>query len=63
MAVSRSAESADWAFHADDQEVLDALVSGHHIRSLREYFGAGVRPIVGARRDRAAPAGHGEPGS
>jgi len=40
MAVSRSAESADWAFHADDQEVLDALVSGHHVRSLREYFGA-----------------------
>lgn len=37
---SRSAESADWAFHADDEAVLDALVSGRHAQSLREYFGA-----------------------
>ncbi len=39
-AVSRSVESADWAFHADDGEVLDALINGDHVRSLREYFGA-----------------------
>jgi pimeloyl-ACP methyl ester carboxylesterase len=38
--ASRSVESADWAFHAEDQQVLDALVSGDHVRSLREYFGA-----------------------
>jgi pimeloyl-ACP methyl ester carboxylesterase len=31
---------ADWAFHADDRSVLDALVSGRHAQSLREYFGA-----------------------
>jgi pimeloyl-ACP methyl ester carboxylesterase len=35
-----SAKSADWAFHADDQEVLDALALGRHAASLREYFGA-----------------------
>jgi pimeloyl-ACP methyl ester carboxylesterase len=38
--VSRSGRNADWAFHADDGAVLDALVSGRHARSLREYFGA-----------------------
>lgn len=35
-----SARSADWAFHADDDEVLDALASGRQTASLREYFGA-----------------------
>src|ERR1700736_6371144 len=38
-AVSRSVRNADWAFHADDHAVLDALVSGRHAQSLREYFG------------------------
>jgi pimeloyl-ACP methyl ester carboxylesterase len=38
--ASRSARIADWAFHADDHAVLDALVSGRHAQSLREYFGA-----------------------
>jgi pimeloyl-ACP methyl ester carboxylesterase len=38
--ASRSLRSADWAFHADDGAVLDALVSGRHVQSLREYFGA-----------------------
>ncbi len=33
------ARSADWAFHAQDDAVLDALVSGRHPDSLREYFG------------------------
>ena len=39
-AASRSVQNADWAFHADDDAVLDALVSGRHAQSLREYFGA-----------------------
>src|ERR1700733_7562723 len=39
-APPRSAESADWAFHAGDAAVLEALVSGRHAQSLREYFGA-----------------------
>jgi pimeloyl-ACP methyl ester carboxylesterase len=38
-AASRSVQNADWAFHADDDAVLDALVSGRHSQSLREYFG------------------------
>jgi pimeloyl-ACP methyl ester carboxylesterase len=38
--ASHSARIADWAFHADDHAVLDALVSGRHAQSLREYFGA-----------------------
>jgi pimeloyl-ACP methyl ester carboxylesterase len=38
--ASRSLQIADWAFHADDRAVLDALVSGRHAQSLREYFGA-----------------------
>ena len=57
MAVSRSAESADWAFHADDQEVLDALVSGHHVRSLREYFGAEAYARLSALAASARRAG------
>jgi pimeloyl-ACP methyl ester carboxylesterase len=57
MAVSRSAESADWAFHADDQEVLDALVSGQHQRSLREYFGAPVHARLSALAAAARRAG------
>jgi pimeloyl-ACP methyl ester carboxylesterase len=40
MIASPSAKSADWAFHADDEAVLEALVSGRHAQSLREYFGA-----------------------
>ena len=35
-----SAKGADWAFHADDDEVLEALANGRQIESLREYFGA-----------------------
>src|SRR5271167_1586844 len=35
-----SAKNADWAFHADDEEVLDALATGRQTESLREYFGA-----------------------
>jgi pimeloyl-ACP methyl ester carboxylesterase len=39
LPVSSSVRNADWAFHADDGAVLDALVSGRHAQSLREYFG------------------------
>jgi pimeloyl-ACP methyl ester carboxylesterase len=35
-----SVRNADWAFHAADAEVLDALAAGRHAASLREYFGA-----------------------
>jgi pimeloyl-ACP methyl ester carboxylesterase len=35
-----SAASADWAFHADDDQVFDALAGGRRTKSLREYFGA-----------------------
>ena len=35
-----SAANADWAFHADDDQVFDALAGGRRTRSLREYFGA-----------------------
>ena len=37
---ARSVKNADWAFHADDEQVLDALAGGRHAASLREYFGA-----------------------
>lgn len=40
LSASRSAKSADWAFHADDVEVLEALAEGRQASSLREYFGA-----------------------
>jgi pimeloyl-ACP methyl ester carboxylesterase len=34
-----SAKHADWAFHANDDVVLDALAHGRQGKSLREYFG------------------------
>ena len=40
ISASLSAKSADWAFHADDVEVLEALADGRQASSLREYFGA-----------------------
>ena len=49
--ASRSVQSADWAFHADDAAVLDALVSGRHAQSLREYFGT---PAYAQLRERGA---------
>ena len=33
------AEVPDWAFHANDAAVCDALATGRHGESLREYFG------------------------
>jgi pimeloyl-ACP methyl ester carboxylesterase len=52
----------DWAFHADDGAVLDALAAGTHAGSLREYFGAVVYPelaelaaAAGKVRTRAGP--------
>jgi pimeloyl-ACP methyl ester carboxylesterase len=40
MSATRSAKNADWAFHADDAQVLAALATGTQASSLREYFGA-----------------------
>jgi pimeloyl-ACP methyl ester carboxylesterase len=36
----RADVAADWAFHADDAAVFEALGLGTHATSLREYFGA-----------------------
>ncbi|MDP9084251.1 MAG: alpha/beta fold hydrolase [Pseudomonadota bacterium] len=49
----RSAKNADWAFHAADAEVLDALADGRRGASLREYFGA---PAYAELSDLAAAA-------
>jgi len=35
-----AAPDADWAFHADDGELLAALASGRQASSLRVYFGS-----------------------
>jgi pimeloyl-ACP methyl ester carboxylesterase len=32
--------ASDWALHATDAQVFDALARRHHCESLREYFGA-----------------------
>jgi pimeloyl-ACP methyl ester carboxylesterase len=59
LSASRSARNADWAFHADDDAVLDALVSGRHARSLREYFGAPAYAelsLLAAAAKRAKPS-------
>src|SRR5450755_1330300 len=63
---STSAKSADWAFHADDGEVLDALAGGRHAASLREYFGApGYAELsvlaAAAKKARKSPPGHRRP--
>jgi pimeloyl-ACP methyl ester carboxylesterase len=50
-----SAKSADWAFHADDAEVLDALAHGGHAGSLREYFGAPAYVELSALAAAAKP--------
>jgi pimeloyl-ACP methyl ester carboxylesterase len=53
-----SAKNADWAFHADDDEVLDALAAGRHVQSLREYFGAPAHAelsVLAAEAKRAPP--------
>jgi len=34
-----TAEQTDWAFHANDSAVFDALARGLHRENLREYFG------------------------
>src|SRR5271169_5587118 len=38
-ATGPGAEEPDWAFHANDAAVFDALATGRHSESLREYFG------------------------
>lgn len=61
VAASSAVKSADWAFHAADDEVLDALVSGRHAQSLREYFGAPgyaqLSSLAAAARRRGKPRG------
>jgi pimeloyl-ACP methyl ester carboxylesterase len=55
---SRASREANWAFRADDDAVLDALVSGRHARSLREYFGAPAYAqlsVLAAAASRARP--------
>jgi pimeloyl-ACP methyl ester carboxylesterase len=39
IAESGRRTDTDWAFHADDAAVFDALAQGHHADNLREYFG------------------------
>jgi pimeloyl-ACP methyl ester carboxylesterase len=38
--TARSSGGADWALHATNAEILDALARRRHGESLREYFGA-----------------------
>jgi pimeloyl-ACP methyl ester carboxylesterase len=38
--AARSGGGADWALHASNAEILDALARRRHSESLREYFGA-----------------------
>ena len=56
-----SARSADWAFHADDADVFDALARARHTESLREYFGAPafaeLSVLAAAARKRGKPRG------
>ena len=58
---SLSAKHADWAFHADDDEVLDALADGRQVESLREYFGAPayaeLAALAAAERKARKPRG------
>jgi len=53
----RSAASADWAFHAGDDEVLDSLACGRQVASLREYFGAPAHAELTALAATAKKAG------
>jgi pimeloyl-ACP methyl ester carboxylesterase len=58
---SLSAKNADWAFHADDDEVLEALADGRQVESLREYFGAPayaeLAALAAAERKARRPRG------
>ena len=49
----RRAGAVDWAFHADDAAVFDALATGRHEESLREYFGTAAHKEL---RELAASA-------
>jgi pimeloyl-ACP methyl ester carboxylesterase len=52
----RGVPDTDWAFHADDGAVLDALAEGAHCESLREYFGTqayGELSVLAAAAKRA----------
>ena len=51
---------ANWAFHANDEQVIGALTSGTHASSLREYFGRAtyleLRALAKKSRHRCAGA-------
>jgi hypothetical protein len=46
----------DWAFRASNGEVLDALATGRHDESLREYFGAAALEELASLAAQAARA-------
>ena len=56
-----SVRDADWAFHAGDADVFDALAGGRHPESLREYFGAPAYAelslLAAAQKKARKPAG------
>jgi len=56
-----SVRDADWAFHAGDADVFDALAGGRHPESLREYFGAPAYAelslLAAARKKARKPTG------
>jgi Alpha/beta hydrolase family len=56
----RSAAELNWAFHASDGAILDALANGQHRASLREQFGAAAYQelsVLAARVQGAKNAG------
>jgi pimeloyl-ACP methyl ester carboxylesterase len=57
--VRRSATELNWAFHASDRAILDALAKGHHRASLREHFGSSAYrelSLLAARAQRVKSA-------
>jgi pimeloyl-ACP methyl ester carboxylesterase len=56
----RSAAELNWAFHASDGAILDALANGQHRGSLREQFGSAAYQelsVLAARAQRVKKAG------
>jgi pimeloyl-ACP methyl ester carboxylesterase len=53
-----SAAALNWAFHASDGAILDALAKGHHRASLREQFGSAAYQELSVLATRAQRAKH-----
>lgn len=51
--MRRSKTQLNWAFHASDGAILDALANGQHRASLREQFGAAAYQELAALAARA----------